>query len=207
MNLNIEKYFLTYEEKVNLLTNNVPFILNLVSSARQNNIYLTESDMEELNTDVWDVSNKLLTKQLDPKVRERILYNFSLSNINGEEYDKVIYSSKRNGILYIKNEIENLNDEFLKIAYKYYLKDHSNNLNKPILYNLIMSSSKSNVDYIKMCIQLDALSMVVDYSESYINVAIFSYFGLDFKNDYIDILKQKLPTMSKILFNNNDFNL
>lgn len=70
-----------------------------------------------------------------------------------------------------------------------------------------MSSCKSNVDYIKMCIQLDALSMIVDYSERYINIAIFSYFGLEFKNDYIDILKQKLPNMCKILFNNNDFNL
>lgn len=129
MNLNIEKYFLTYEEKVSLLTTNVPFILNLVSLARQNNFYLTESDMKELNTDIWDVSNKLISKELEPKIieriRERILYNFSLSEIDQVKYNNVIYSSKRNGILYIKNEIENSNDEFLKVAYNYYLKDHS----------------------------------------------------------------------------------
>lgn len=135
---------LTYEEKLNLITNDVPYILNLV------------------------------------------------------------YKIQKEGITCIKDEIKSSNDEFLKIIYS--ILSYSPVINKHILHNLIKSSYKDNKDYAKKCIQSEVFyTLMITSSISYINICIFSFFGLEYKEEYQNTLKDKLPNIYNELFKDFDF--
>jgi|GEM_PF-4523155 len=207
MNVSCQRILLDFEEKVALVSSEVPYLLELVTLSRQYNIFLTEDDMKELNTNLWEVSN-MTGDKIDPKVRARSRYNFSLFDTDRDAYEKIVRQAKINGMLYIKDRIENRDDEFLRITYQMYLKNPESKLNKPTLFNLIESSSGNNIDYVKKCIQLEAISLMLeDCSVNYANVVLFSYFGLDFREKYKDILKQSSQYSCSTLFENDYYML
>lgn len=135
---------LTHEEKLNLITNDIPYILNLA------------------------------------------------------------YKIQKEGVTCIEDEIDSSNDEFLKIMCS--LLSYNPVINKNILHNLIKSSYKDNKDYAKKCIQADVFyTLMMTPSISYINMCIFSFFGLDYIEEYKNTLKCKLPNIYNELFKNFDF--
>jgi|GEM_PF-4944778 len=118
---------------------------------------------------------------------------------------KIIYGWYKGGIIFGEGEIEKSDDEFLKLGYR--LISHNPETNRHILHNLIKSSYTNDFDCAKKYIQLEALhaSMTAFAPISDINIYISSFFGLDFKQKYQDILKEKLPDIYDELFIEYEF--
>ena len=117
----------------------------------------------------------------------------------------VSFLVRQNGIFYVEDEIEGLEDEFFKMAYKLMISSAKPKDVKQIIYNLIHSSYTSDAHYVKMCMQADALFMMGIHPIYFINIALFSYFGLEYKMEYRSKLKILLPNLDEALFQNDNF--
>jgi len=105
----------------------------------------------------------------------------------------ISFKVRQNGFYYIEDEIKNLDDEFLKLAYRLVADGYELESSRHILCNFIDSSHTSDIDYVRMCMQLDTILMMAEKPVHFVNMALFSYFGLNYRDRYIAKLKELSP--------------
>ena len=101
--------------------------------------------------------------------------------------------------------VKSTNDEFLIQCYVFVICGLEPNINKMVLENMVESES-NYLKRTKMRIQKDAM-LALQHSDS-LNLSsliIFSYFGLEFKDEFIKCVMNYDRQLHDIIFRNGDF--
>jgi len=118
----------------------------------------------------------------------------------------IISKARQSGIFSVENEIKDSEDEFFQIAFKLVCGGHNPEYVKRTLKNLVNSSYTDNVDQVKKLIQADILPMMEVHPNHFINMSIFSYFGISFKTEYQEGLKKLLTdSVYQSIFDDDGF--
>ena len=117
----------------------------------------------------------------------------------------MVMSIRLNGILSVSNEIKLLNDRFIAVLYNFMIQGVHKFAFERIVRNLVSASGLDvdSIGYKKMVIQSEVfIFLMEEYNPDHVvNLFIFSFFGLDFKENYKNEMKARLhPEYYNCLF-------